>query len=370
MFKCGWLAGGINISEDPKKQVMPCCHVDKKNSAINDKIYNGIDLINGHTLTEMRKSALEGIPHPLCQVCVQQEKLGIITPRLRSIETFSNKGIIKETLVPEDIESLYLKLSNLCNFKCVMCNAGSSHLISKEKGYKKPLIEIETQFEEQLLDLLSQMSNLKIIQITGGEPLLHKQKNLKILERLPRTVKVEYRTNGSVFDNTVTSALKKFDKVELIVSLDGIGDVLHYQRPNSNCELILENLAAYKEKTNFSITNTQTLTCFNLHQLPKFIESTRHLFNFMVFTPIRFPIEQRINLIKIQKLESIIYSLKSIQNDPGDLKNFILDVSNNYCNEPDDWIVKKFWKTVEYMKMHRDVDLKKLIPEMYEYYRR
>lgn len=369
MFKCGWLAGGINISENPEKQIMPCCHVDKRNTAINQNIFNGNDLINGHTLTEMRKAALRGEPHPLCQLCVTQEKLGIKTPRLRSIETFDNKGIIKEQICPEDIEALYLKLSNLCNFKCVMCSAGSSHLISKEMGYKKNLIEIDNFFETQLLDLLPRMSNLKIIQITGGEPLLHKNKNLSILERLPKTVKIEYRTNGSVYDDTVVEALKKFADVELIVSLDGIDNVLHYQRPNSNSDTILRNIAAYKNN-NFKITNTQTVTCFNIHQLAYFIEQTKHLFNFMVFTPIRFPIEQRINLINANKLQTIIQELRGLDHDPGDLKNFLTDISTNAFDDPEDYIIEKFWKTVEYMKANRGVDLLALIPEMYEHYRR
>ena len=368
MFKCGWLAGCINIAEKPEIQVMPCCHVDKRDYEIRGKLYNGKDLINGHTLTEMRQSAIKGIPHELCKICVEQEAAGIDSPRLRSNRFFKNKGIIKEKLDPVDVEVIFIKMSNLCNFKCVMCGAGSSHLIAKENQPKNSLIEIDDFYEEQLLDLLPKMKNLWMIQVTGGEPLLHKNKNLKILEKLPRHVRVEYRTNGSVYDEDLVKFLKEFDQVEFIVSLDGIGDVLHYQRPNSNWEQIKVNLEKYNSD-NFLVKNTQTVTCFNIHQLPEFIDSTRHLFHYMCFTPIRFPIEYRINMIRPEKLQSIIKSLKTIV-EPGDLKNYIKDITKNYLDTPDQKTIDKFWKTAEYMKKYRNVDLQQLIPEMYNHYRR
>ena len=368
MFKCGWLAGCINIAEKPEIQVMPCCHVDKRDYEMRGKLYNGPDLLNGHTITEMRKSAIQGEPHELCKICVEQEAAGIETPRLWSNKTFANKGIIKEKLEPADIEQIFIKMSNLCNFKCVMCGAGSSHLIAKETQKTNSLIEIDDFYESQLLDLLPKLTNLKTIQVTGGEPLLHKNKNIKILERLPKHVKIEYRTNGSVYDEDLVKFLKEFDEVEFIVSLDGMNDVLHYQRPNSNWLQIKDNLEKYNND-GFTVKNTVTVTCFNIHHLPEFIEQTRHLFQYIVFTPIRFPIEYRINMIETDKLQQIVKSLRLVK-DPGDLKRYIRDIIVNYLEVPDQRIIDRFWKTADYMKLHRNVDLQTLIPDMYDHYRR
>ena len=345
---------------------MPCCHVDKLNQDNKHLIHNGKDLINGDILKQMRKDAVKGITPELCKMCVSKEKLGIDTPRLRSIRDFKNKGIVKEVFSPEDVEVLYLKFSNLCNFKCVMCGSGSSHLIAKENGMKDSLIEINDYYETQLLDLLPRMTNLRHVQITGGEPLLHKKKNLDFLSKLSKDIKIQYRTNGSIYDTEVVEFLKSFDNVQFLMSIDGQEDVLHYQRPRSDWKVIKENLEKYKNN-GFTIVNTMTVTAFNMHQIPKFVKESKHFFDYMVYTPIRFPEEYRVNLIKQDKLKEIVEELKQTE-DRGDLKNYIKDIEENYMIPPSDKIIEKFWTQAEYMKQHRGVDLEILISEMYAHY--
>lgn len=362
MFKCGWLAGGINISENPERQIMPCCHVDKRDPNLLKNIYNGKDIINGYTLSKMRKEALEGKVPELCKICVEQENLDIESPRIRSIKNFNNKGIIKEHIDVLDVEEIFIKFSNVCNFKCVMCGPGSSHLIAKEKWKEKSLIEINEFYEEQLLELLPSMKNLRCIQITGGEPLLHKSKNVNILNKLPKTVKVQYRSNGSVYDKEIIELLKKFNKPEMLFSIDGYKDVLHYQRPNSNWKQIERNLKKYK-KEDIRLINTLTATCFNFCHLPDFIEDTKQYFDYTVFTPVRFPDEMRINLIKQEIVYQIIDQLKSLS-IVGDLNDFIIDIENNYLGLPSLQLISKFWKTVKYMEKHRGVNLSMITPDI------
>ena len=160
MFKCGYLAGAINITNNPERSVIPCCHVDH-----NHTLYNGKDLLNGNILRQMRNDSLNNKTPDLCIPCVSTEKVGNDSPRLRSIREFKNKGIVKELFLPTDVEVLYLKISNLCNFKCVMCDSSSSHLIAKENGVEDSLIEINNFYESQLLSLLSSMTNLRHVHI-------------------------------------------------------------------------------------------------------------------------------------------------------------------------------------------------------------
>ncbi len=361
MFKCGYLAGGINITNNPERSVIPCCHVDH-----NHLLYNGKDLLNGNILTQMRKDALDGKIPELCKPCVSKEELGIESPRTRSIREFKNKGIVKELFTPADVEVLYLKISNLCNFKCVMCDPSSSHLIAKESGVEDSLIEINNFYETQLLNLLPQMVNLRHVQITGGEPLLHKKRNLDILRRLDKSVKIQYRTNGSVYDPEVVEFLKTFDTVQFLMSIDAQEDVLHYQRPRSNWKEIKSNLEKYKGQ-GFELINTMTVTAFNIHQIPKFTNETGHFFDAIEFTAIRYPEEYRINLIQQDKLNSIVDELKSTK-VTGNLSNYIKDIEANHMSLPSKKVVKKFWKSVGNMKQYRDVDLNQAIPEMYDFY--
>ena len=370
MFKCGWLAGGINISENPDRQVMPCCHVDKLNHNNKHLIKNGKDLLNGNLLLKMREQAVNGKTPELCKNCVSKESMGIDTPRLKSIREFNNKGIVKKHFDPYDVEVLYLKFSNLCNFKCVMCSGGSSHLIAKEQNFDNPLIEINDYYQNQILDLLPKMTNLRRVQITGGEPLLHKKKNLDFLNRLSKDVWIQYRTNGSVYDNEVTDFLKTFNKVHLLTSVDGYKDVLHYQRPKSDWSVIKENLIKYRD-TGFEVINTKTVTAFNIHQIPDFIDDCGDLFSYLVYTPIRFPEEYRVNHIEHTKLVEIVNQLKQkVDDSKNDLQNLITDIEQTYMYQPTEKMISKFWKQAEYMKQHRNVDLQHLIPEMYSYYKR
>ncbi|MDB4378583.1 twitch domain-containing radical SAM protein [bacterium] len=361
MFKCGYLAGAINITNNPERSVIPCCHVDH-----NHSLYNGKDLLNGNILTQMRNDALNGKTPELCKPCISKEPLGIESPRLRSVREFENKGIVKQVLEPSDVEVLYLKFSNLCNFKCVMCDSSSSHLIAKENGIEESLIEINNFYETQLLDLLPNMTSLRHVQITGGEPLLHKKKNLDFLSKLDKSVKIQYRTNGSVYDPEVVEFLKTFDTVQLLMSIDGQEDVLHYQRPRSNWKEIKINLEKYKG-IGFELLNTMTITAFNIHQIPKFAKEQGHFFDALEFTPIRFPEEYRINLIQQDKLISIVDELKSTE-VIGNLTHYIKDIESNHLSLPDKTIVRKFWQSVSNMKQYRGVDLNQLIPEMYNFY--
>ena len=93
---------------------------------------------------------------------------------------------------------------------------------------------------------------LDLIKILGGEPFMHPD-NEKIIQRIfdkgqPEKCSLEVFTNASIFpDNNIIKALKRFKRVEINLSIDGLRETYEYIRTGLNFNKVLEVIAKWNE---------------------------------------------------------------------------------------------------------------------------
>ena len=96
---------------------------------------------------------------------------------------------------------------------------------------------------------------LKEVYLTGGEPMMVKHLPM-LLERLDSSVMIRFNTNGTIYNPKLEKLLKRFDVVNMAVSIDAIGKRAEYIRYGSDWNTIETNFNKYKEYCRVSVTPT------------------------------------------------------------------------------------------------------------------
>ena len=171
-----------------------------------------------------------------CQRCWEEEDSG------KKISLRQSHNRRWQELTPNawdgspQITFLEIGLSNLCNLKCRMCDSRYS---SKWAGDEKSLLgkshNPDPPRKFPVDKLRASFSQLRHIKFTGGEPLLIPE-HQQILQELvdcgnSETIGVNYSTNVTVLPKPdLIEVWKKFGRIELALSVDGIGAVNDYVR--------------------------------------------------------------------------------------------------------------------------------------------
>lgn len=237
-----------------------CC--ESQEDPVSTSKHSGLFEWNGEGYRQLRLAMLRGERPERCRKCWRNEEAGAKSARMETWEQLSEQGLEgsiqcdslgRVQAFPRFVE---IKCSNLCNLRCKMCTPSSSSRLVEDQEihsayrpelyWKKGLLTSELTSEE-LLGVGSQsLTQIRVLQFSGGEPLLHKS-HLAILRRLrelaPEQIELRYSTNLTVFPSEELWELwSKFKVVNLKVSLDGLGEVYNYIRLGANFEEVLENL--------------------------------------------------------------------------------------------------------------------------------
>ena len=154
---------------------------------------------NSTSMTELRQEFLDGGQPDGCRRCWSEEDAGIISKRLRSVEQYEKQNINFYTNEADKVRFLDLKLGNICNLKCRMCNPYASNQWVKEwnanTSYNGKDIPNEERIRLSKMDwpenektwenLFSIAHTVEEIYLTGGEPTIIKEQH-----KLPQSPKV------------------------------------------------------------------------------------------------------------------------------------------------------------------------------------
>lgn len=250
-----------NVSADPAGNIKPCCisrDIIKKPDGTpynlgRDKI---VDFYNSPDYVEIRRKMLAGETVPGCSQCTQIESYGKQSKRIITNRNWPRVTIQTKTVVEPKIEYFDLRFGNLCNLKCRSCMPlNSSQLDSQVKEYpelkqfyRESGFNINDWYETDIFDenLLSNLSHIKFLYITGGEPSLIK-KNFELLEKLIAT---GYSKNISLMINSNLTndktyffdLLSEFKNTMFLASIDGHGKTQEYLRYPSDWNQIDKNI--------------------------------------------------------------------------------------------------------------------------------
>lgn len=187
-----------------------------------------------------------------------------------------------------------IAITEMCNSRCTFCNIW---------GIEKP-----KNIDVDLIDKLP--ISLRNINITGGEPLLHKEFALIINKLLQRRCNIIVNTNGIV-------PLRKYDHlwkrrgIGIRLSLDGIGDVHDSLRGiKGNYKSVIKQVEYLKSIGVSNIGISSTFSDSNINQAMAIYALSRELkveFTFMVVgnSEIYYKKEDN-NIINVGKVKEVL----------------------------------------------------------------
>jgi MoaA/NifB/PqqE/SkfB family radical SAM enzyme len=204
------------------------------------------DILNSIIVKEIQTSLVNDIPHQNCTVC--QDFSSKDNSWLRSHYNDLAKNLnIDYTHDDFVLNSVDLRWSNSCNFKCVYCGPKCSSSLEKELNIT---FSNGDQGNQEILDfVLINQDNIKEIYLAGGEPLLMKE-NRTFLERLSNfDVKLRINTNLSNINekNSILSLIKKFKDVLWTVSVDNTQNRYEYTRSGGNWQQFIKNVKTIQQ---------------------------------------------------------------------------------------------------------------------------
>ena len=210
-MKCNRLNGFLDLSQADGR-VTPCCLFDT-NHGWKSNIYTG-DLES--EWNDARERLKKGwIPE--CFICEDNERNGHESMRQTAIK-----------------DGMQIALDFTCNFMCRICRPALSSKwdsvdenwtrFDKDHYYKDENRKNFSYAQERFLNY-SDLSNLKEVNIVGGEP-FYSKKLLWFLKKIPKSVKISINTNGSIFpEKNIINELEKFKSVQVDISIDAVGEL-------------------------------------------------------------------------------------------------------------------------------------------------
>ena len=225
------------------------------------------------------------------------------------------------------------QLTNLCNFKCRMCNIWQNP--------KKSTISLS--LFKKYIDDLSKMGCCYVT-LSGGEPLVIKDIEEYISYAKKKIPFVNLTTNGYLLNDRMAFKLGKLKLDSLSISIDSIADKQDKIRgaigSYNTCIRAINNLKKYAPKTQI-IINT-VISPWNIDNLPKLVDLVEKMGIYHKFQPInRHPIydNQKIKESKwevtpefIDKLNILIKQLKKKKNVLNS-KYFLSNIPNYFLNK-------------------------------------
>ena len=230
----------------PNGKVFPCCNFRWEETP-EDMDLGYDNLFFDHPfMKKIRKDLLEDKPVEGCSRCYESEQHTGKSMRTDYIRIADKLGLSKK----EEPELTYidLALSNVCNNKCRMC--GPELSTNWYSDAKKLGIEIPRGLLEHKNDLKEyNLSNLRLIKLIGGEPLMEQEKFIEILERCTlENLSVLITTNTTIQPNKkLLSLLEKCHRVKWNLSIDAYGPLNDFLRKGSKWDEIDRNVDWFKE---------------------------------------------------------------------------------------------------------------------------
>lgn len=343
------------------------CHTNR-----NLLQYTPLEYFNSDMRAELKRDFLNGKFPDSCNMCSHREQMGLKSTRKEIIHNYNKRGVDGHYLLNEEpgIGRLELRFSNLCNFKCRMCEPYSSSELAREMGvFNEPVINTSP---EQIEELKSLTANLRILCLTGGEPFLIKQYydflDFLIAENRSKDIEVEIFTNCSVYNEKLIDKLLQFKKVNFVISVDGVGKVAEYIRHGTKWNTVRENMLRFAELPFQLYFNTaiSQYTLFDVSNLAKFLIELYNVNNniktkcYAVITPVDLHFNNmpsHLRQIAIQQIDEAVGILK-----PENFYIFskeLLDIKRNLIYNkpvsPDKFI--NFTKKLDRLRQESFVDV-------------
>ena len=403
----------IHLATNATGTLRVCCNsLPLSNKLLHDndellKIHHLQDVSNldrNKTLMELRRQMMNGERPETCTRCFHEEDNGIVSSRMVYREVFDGFDYALDNTkddgkAPHNFRYLDLRLGNLCNLRCRMCNPyTSSQLVdeSEELGVISKedadfLRDMEWPSSERLWKLLERnLHSIELIYLTGGEPTLILEQ-FRLLQACidggyASQIKLKYNTNMTNIPHKFYDYWKHFLEVKINCSVDGLNDVCRYVRNPSNWKAIHKNLQTMEQ---YAIENDNIKS--EIHTTVQVANVTRLIEVFDYFRPYEkianFPFLNLLNQPNYYNVKILPQDIKDeiskelmdwYDEHKDDYKGTRSDVPNkvhkipglvSYMNSAD-WghLAPQFKKYTQWFDKKRGEDFVSVAPRLKEWY--
>lgn len=376
----------MHIATNASGNIRPCCNSTPGKNFIKDPKTGQPYKLGKASLEEiwhspdyvkLRQQMLAGERPEMCSRCWKEEDAGIESLRQAWMDRWLED---KEYTDKPDLHIQYadLRMGNMCNLKCRMCNPyASNQWLDEWHLINEPLSEAEhkrlsgeswpwyryTQFEENVDAMIDTVEE---IYFTGGEPTIIKE-HAYILGRVIRSgrakkVKIKYNTNLTNIPNYLLDIWKEFKAIKCNVSIDAVGELDRYIRYPSNWDKIEENFLKVRQLDNVVNEIHCTVQMYNITRLHEFLDWAKPFNHKIYLNILNHPEELNIRVL------------------PKELKSIVTDTLSNYTDIPkvqgvidymnsEDWTDKlsKFFDYTRKLDQSRKQNVYDVLPELEKY---
>jgi hypothetical protein len=324
---------------------------------------------NDNNLVQGRQNIINGEILDVCKkACFNVESL-YQSQRQLTNNLFPIKHSTDIKLNPLDIEYIDLRIGNICNYMCLMCNESQSHLWGKFKGIDEPHIHWGDRHRE-IIEFISSCKNLKRICLSGGEPFYNKSQLFEIMDSLSFDITLKFITNVSICDDEIINRMNKFKKGILNCSIDGVEHWIETQRYKSNWNTIEKNIIKFSEKLHkgWRINLVPTFSVLNVTGLPNFINWYYNVLSNVRKTHFAYSILYQPHYLTLYSLSqavrnNIVSQVKDFNFELTDTINDLL-LSVSKVESPKNKDIAELEKFLKNIKNKTNLDVATIIPEI------
>ena len=324
----------MHLATNAQGELRVCCNsipsknVIRKEDGSPYTIYNDNlqEAWNSTDYQKVRVELLDNIRPSMCKRCFSEEDAGVKSARIFSNEKWGFKGPFSAN-ADFDIKYIDLRLGNLCNLKCRMCNPWASNQWVKEwlDVYPQEQEDISTlsnitwpEVEKTWENLFDIVGPVEQIYLTGGEPTIIKEQT-KLLQYcidndFAKNIKLKYNTNLTNVPKSLINLWSHFKVLQLNCSIDAVGELDRYIRYPSNWFKIEQNFNVIQQLKNIDIEIHNTVQMYNILHLDKFLDWCGKFDNKIYFNILDHPeylnikvLPKRLKLLVEERLEKYMH---------------------------------------------------------------
>ena len=278
-----------------------CCNAVTQD---NDTFIGNFDNHWNEFRDGVKSEMLAGGRPAVCKSCWKKEDAGITSLRQSMIQTYKNCGTWEPLLDELDITKPYpveldLKLGNYCNLSCRMCSGYSSSGVAGEHKkilldtgvdlgldiYENKFVQDKWYLQDEFVDSIKKMidNGVRHLKFTGGEPLMVpsvlKLINYCIEGGHAKNIDLILITNVTLIDAVWLERFSHFHFVNIICSIDGIGNTFEYIRHPAVWSDVKQKLDNLSQLNTPNIVNNITFTfqIYNMLEINNMLALSTHM---------------------------------------------------------------------------------------------
>ena len=397
MTKCINVYKGIRCTNSGHMGI--CCKSEMLLTDSNGKYcqidtHNFMDAMHSQLAVEIREALDNGIRHPNCKKCWDEEDDGFPSKRIldnnRALQNWGQEFIDDGVVEPVFVE---LNLGSFCNLKCRTCGPwSSSRWIQEEfdllqlrgeninrEDYMKKAKTWQGNYSEDSPaweNIRSNLSSYKEIDIYGGEPFLVARQWEILQESIDKGYSknqiLHFNTNGTQYNPEHIELLKNFKEVRISLSIDALEDKFEYMRHPANWDEVSNNIQLFlklqEENSHISVTACVTVGILNVMYLPEIITHFNSIGLDYHTNMLHQPEYYNIRNIPESIKETIISKLEKAKLDfdnnlDKDRLDQICEILRKSSPNLSEW--EKFVLNTSYKDRLRDESFSKTFPELH-----